>query len=113
MGKSDIRCQAKKCMEVIAKYGDAHHRVMDMSVHKPPAFMPNAIALCEGCGGYTDGTEWKYRCVMCSKDVPPGELVGFFVPHRCKECDTKVVAQEKASGKICSRCRQVYSYCCC
>lgn len=109
--KSDIRCKTEKCIAVIAKYGEHYHGVN--TVTDAPEFAQDAVAKCERCGGYTNGTEWKHVCQMCGKEVKPGELVGFFVPHRCHECDTKIVVNEKAGVKVCGRCGKVHAYCCC
>ena len=108
--KVDIRCKTPRCIGDIAKYGENYHEV---HAEKAPDFMPDAVAKCGRCGGYTNGTDWKHVCKMCGKEMQPGELVGWFVPHRCSECDAKVVAEDKAKGRICGRCHQVISYCCC
>ena len=111
MSKSNIRCATDECVSSIKRWGDHYHSVSPVT--NAPKFMPDAVAMCERCGGYTNGDSWKHVCKMCGNDVAAGKLLGFFVPHRCKECDEKVVAKEKADGKICRRCNRVYSYCCC
>jgi len=109
--KSKIRCTTEKCIEAVEKYGENYHGVH--VVDNPPDFMPDAIAKCERCGGFTNGTEWKHVCKICDVNVEPGKLTGLFVPHRCGDCDKKIVAEEKAKGKICRLCNEVYSRCCC
>jgi hypothetical protein len=109
--KSTIRCNSPRCIDEIKKYGEQYHKVHD--VESPPYFMPEAIAMCERCGGYSDGEHWKYTCKICKKDVKAGELVGFFVPSRCKECDKKVVDSQRNNGEVCKQCHQVFAYCCC
>lgn len=109
--KSEIRCATERCASDIAKYGENYHGVHELG--SPPDFMPEAVAKCERCGGYTNGEDWKHVCQNCGKNVEPGELLGLFVPHRCRECDAQIVAQERAAGRTCGRCRQVMSYCCC
>lgn len=111
MAKIDLPCATERCMNDIAKYGAHYHRVH--SANPAPSHVPDATALCERCGGYHNGTEWKHVCKECGKAVEPGALRGFFVPHRCAECDAKVVAQQKAAGNICGRCNTVTAYCCC
>ena len=111
--KSDIRCPTPRCTGYIEKYGERYHRVVTVGLGGPPKFMPDATDLCEGCGGYTNGSEWKHVCRVCGAEVEPGDLVGFFVPSRCKSCDDEIVAKEKAEGRVCSRCKTVFSYCCC
>lgn len=115
--RSPFRCITPECVDSISKYGENYHGVCPLAAFGevlPPAFFPEAVAKCQRCGGYTDGKgNWKHVCAKCGKEVAPGELRGFFVPHRCTECDAKVVAADKAAGRVCSRCRQVLSYCCC
>lgn len=111
MAKIDLRCATAKCADAIAKYGEHYHGVHGVTT--PPAQVPDATAMCERCGGYHNGTEWRHVCKVCKADVEPGALFGFFVPHRCKACDEAVVAQQKASGNICRRCNTVSAYCCC
>lgn len=111
MAKIDQRCETPECKSSIEKYG-AHYRSVH-SVDKVPAHMPDATAKCERCGGYSNGAEWKHACVKCGAAVAAGGLVGLFVPSRCKACDDVIVAQERASGRVCGRCRDVMSRCCC
>lgn len=107
----DTRCKTARCVADIEKYGERYHGVH--ALRSPSSIMPDAVACCERCGGHTNGSDWKHACKKCGKDVQPGELVGFFVPHRCVECDAKVVADEIARGAVCSSCGSVHSYCCC
>jgi hypothetical protein len=111
MPKIDLRCATTECVSSIAKYGEHYHSVH--AVDKAPAHSPDATARCERCGGHHNGTEWKHVCKMCGITVESGALRGFFVPHRCAECDAKVVAADRARGAICRRCNEVHSYCCC
>jgi rRNA maturation protein Nop10 len=111
--KSEIKCATERCAGYITKYGENYHRVFNLFMEAPPAFLPDATAKCEQCGGYTNGQEWKHVCKKCGKDVEPGALFGFFVPHRCADCDRAVVAEQKAKGQICRQCGQVSAYCCC
>jgi DNA-directed RNA polymerase subunit RPC12/RpoP len=111
MAKIDLRCATPECIDAIAKYGEHYHSVH--SKDSAPQHVPDATAVCERCGGYHNGTEWKHVCKVCNKEVEPGQLRGLFVPHRCAECDAKVVAQQQTSGNVCRSCNTVRSYCCC
>lgn len=109
--KIEQRCTTPKCVERIKKYGEPSHRMY--SVEKGPAFMPNANARCEGCGGYYRGNEVKHTCQTCGDDVPPGKLVGLFVPHNCAACQDALRAKERSAGWVCRTCRNVHSECYC
>lgn len=112
--KSDIRC--KHCASLIEKDGETYHRVYPLTsfgIKEAPDYMPNAIARCEQCGGFTDGENWAYHCVTCKKDVKPGELTGLFVPHNCHDCQQAVLEKQRKSGQVCGRCRQPFANCCC
>lgn len=111
MAKIEMRCETAGCVTAIAKYGEHYHGVH--SVEQAPAHQPSATAMCERCGGYHDGIKWSHVCKLCLVTVNAGELTGFFVPHRCAACDVKLVAAEKAAGRVCRRCNSVLSYCCC
>lgn len=112
--KSSIKCTTPRCVEAIEKYGEHYHGVHDVGSWFPGSErMPDAVAKCERCGGVTNGEKWLHACAMCGKEVEPGKLVGFFVPSRCSECDAKVVAEQRADGRVCGRCGQVIAYCCC
>jgi hypothetical protein len=111
MAKIELPCATARCADAITKYGAHYHGVH--SVGTAPAHVPDATALCERCGGYHNGTEWKHVCKMCGISVEAGKLLGFFVAHRCAECDAKVIAKERAAGQMCRRCNTVMSYCCC
>ena len=112
--KSEIKCTTQRCRDSIAKYGERYHRVYDRGDDRgKPSFMPDAIAQCEGCGGYTNGTTWKHTCQKCGKDVDPGQLTGLFVPHLCHDCERTIAEKEKTSGNVCLMCRQPRSRCCC
>jgi hypothetical protein len=87
MAKIELRCVTAKCADAIAKYGDHYHGVH--SVEKAPAHVQDATALCERCGGYHNGTEWKHVCKICKATVEAGSLLGFFVAHRCKDWTRK------------------------
>jgi hypothetical protein len=108
----NIRCETEKCINAIVKYGEQYHRVHD-AYEYPPLFMPDAIAVCEQCGGHTNGKEWSHVCKGCGKTVNPGELVGLFVPHLCKECLNKAIENDKRAGRICRMCHEPYCLCCC
>lgn len=103
--KSVIRCPTERCASELARYGENYHGVYEKTDH----------LLCERCGGKSvdRGVTWTHDCVNCKANVQPGQLLGFFVPHRCKACDEKVIADDRARGHICRRCNQVFSYCCC
>lgn len=105
MAKSSILCATPRCIGDIEKYGDHYHSVHDRADH----------AQCEWCGGKTEdgGQTWAHDCVKCGVSVAPGDLLGLFVPHRCKECDAKIIAKDRAEGRMCRRCGTVFSYCCC
>ena len=108
--KVSAPCATPRCKESVAKSGGRYHRVFSS---EPPSFMPDAKALCNSCGGYTNGVDWLHVCRECGKLVAPGELKGLFVPHNCPECDARIVTEERAAGKVCRLCHSVYSYCCC
>ena len=111
---SQIRCTTPRCIDSITKYGNQYHRVYDFNTPlNKPKVMPTAIAHCESCGGYTDGTTWKHVCEKCGKDVQSGELCGLFVPHLCRECEQAIADKDKRTGNICLKCRVVRSRCCC
>ena len=112
---SKIRCVTPKCIKVIKEHGEQYHKVYDKSKYvNIPTYIPKeAIAQCQFCGGYTDGTTWWHTCQECKKIVNPGELTGLFVPHVCEECSIILTQKERKSGKVCSMCRQVYRNCCC
>lgn len=110
--KSNIRCETPKCINTIKKHGEQYHRVYDTYVHTPD-FMPDAIARCENCGGYTNGIIWKHVCNTCGKEVEPGKLVGLFVPHLCQECLNEAIERDMQSGNVCTVCHQPRSLCCC
>lgn len=75
--------------------------------------VPGSIARCGHCGAYWTGKVWVYRCLKCKKDVLPNTLKGMWVPHSCKECEDKDIAEQKARGAVCTTCRNVFSYCYC
>ena len=110
----NIRCETSSCADAITKYGEQYHRVYDLSGYRnPPLFMPDAIAMCEQCGGFTNGKEWKHVCNKCGKEVESGKLVGLFVPHLCQECLDTIVENDRRNGNICRMCHQPYTLCCC
>lgn len=104
--KSNIRCETPSCINAIQKYGEIYHRVYSHTTN-------GADACCEQCGAvhYPDG--WKSVCEKCKRDVLPGELVGLFVPHLCKECEKAVADEDVKRGNICGMCREPRSRCCC
>ena len=102
----DIRCISYSCAKRTTK------RVHSLWL-PAPKFMPDAIACCEFCGGYTNGKIWKYVCNKCGSDVASGELVGLFVPHLCRDCLKKIVEEQSRVGDVCGMCRQVRVNCCC
>ncbi|GEM_PF-2022017 len=108
----NIRCETPSCIKSITNYGEQYHGVYDIYA-SPPKFMPDAIAICENCGGYTNGKEWAHYCGHCGKIVEPGKLVGLFVPHLCQECLDAYVAEDKRTGNICTMCHQPRTLCCC
>lgn len=114
--KSDIRCQNQSCKDSIAAWGENHHgvHVVDYDVpHLKNVTTNKIIAMCERCGGHFDGENWFYVCKSCGKQVEPGNLMGLFVPHRCQDCDTKLVEEQKRNGDYCHNCKSVIAYCCC
>lgn len=111
MSKSNLRCPTPACVDAIARYGEHYHGVTDKGDAQPP---DGIVASCERCGGTTtDGINWIHQCAKCGTVVEPGALLGFFVPHRCKTCDEKIVAEQRAAGQLCRRCNTVIAYCCC
>ncbi len=112
--KSEIKCPTPSCAGYVERYGESYQNVYPLSQSAtPPAFLPDAIAQCQSCGGYTNGSEWKHVCRKCSAEVEPGALVGLFVPSRCVPCDEVLVAEEKAKGRTCIGCGKVSSRCYC
>lgn len=111
--RSEIRCATERCKNEVAQYGEHYHSVYLLFIESPPSFMPDAIASCQRCGGYTNGTDWKHVCKRCGKGVEQGTLTGLFVPHRCKECQKAVVAEQTASNQRCLRCGKVVANCYC
>ena len=113
--KTDIACPTPRCVERVKNFGNGHSRVYKLAdASEAPKFMPEAIARCEGCGGYTDEKgNWKHNCARCGKEVAPGKLTGLFVPHHCSECMTEVRNAEIAAGHICRFCGKPYCDCCC
>ena len=113
--KSEISCITPRCKESISKYGEQYHAVYSVFIFggHPPTFMPDAIAHCEHCGGYTNGMDWKHVCEKCGKDIAPGKLTGLFVPHLCQACEQAIADRDKASGNVCLKCHVVRSRCCC
>lgn len=112
--KSAIRCTTPRCVSDIAAYGERYHSVHPVKPGQAPATAAGATAKCDHCGGFhlADGT-WKHVCKSCGTDVQPGELRGYYVPHRCQACDDKLVAAQHARGDVCRRCHTVTAYCCC
>lgn len=115
MKQSKLKCPARRCIHLHAKYPPGSHiavgKVYDLE--KAPKWAPGAIALCECCGSYYDGADWKCICIYCSKVVQPGEKTGLFWPHSCKECSDQRKAEETARGAVCNTCRNTFSWCCC
>lgn len=67
--------------------------------------------ICERHGCVLVGEEWVFECSHCGARVE--KLHGLFVPHLCKPCLDKTVAEQQASGAVCGMCRKVYALCCC
>ena len=111
MTKSNIECITPSCVNAVKKYGEQYHRVCETYLEKDKN--DGFIALCQNCGGLFDGKVWKHECRHCHKELHAGELTGLFVPHSCKTCNEKTVAEQKRAGHVCRRCRQVYAWCCC
>lgn len=104
--KSETRCPTEKCVKAIEEYGEHYHGVYDSKWHDS--------VICERCGGkLNDKGEWYHQCSMCKKMLEPGQLVGLFVPHLCKECLESVRESQRQSGSVCRMCRKVYADCCC
>lgn len=89
-----------------------HDKAKIHEEHKP-SFMSDARYQCVKCGSYTNGKEWKSVCTICNVDVPEGKLVGLFVPHRCGDCNERIIKEEQEKGKVCRMCNKVYSRCYC
>ena len=66
---------------------------------------------CTRCGAFLVDGEWFKECATCGERVD--ELHGLFVRHNCKECQRRVVEEERRLGRVCPNCRMVYSECCC
>jgi hypothetical protein len=78
-----------------------------------PEWLPDALLHCEGCGGYSDGARWHWRCSKCGKEVEEGGLRGLFVPHLCPECHAAEVEHDIKCNNICGICGQPRCCCCC
>lgn len=101
MQRNDLQCPLPRCQE----WGKTYNR--------GTVYEQSGEIRCEGCGAvYRDG-KWLSVCSTCNKDVPQGELVGLFVPHNCKDCQTVLVAKQREAGQVCRMCRQVWAQCCC
>lgn len=112
MATNNVKCESPKCIQAIEKFGERCYSIKTM--YRPaPSFMPDAIAICERCGGYYNGERWMYQCLKCGKEVRPGELVGLFVPHHCKECEQAITDENRRRGNVCRMCRQPRNQCCC
>jgi hypothetical protein len=109
--KHSERCTTPSCVAKIAQSGEDYHSVYPASVTMLE--VPGAVAQCQSCGGYWDGSSWIHRCGICKATVGAGELVGLFVSHRCLDCDRKVIEQERTQEEHCGQCRSVISCCCC
>lgn len=109
-------CTAAYCVAIHEKYRNEpgiYVGKVHAVVGKGPPKALDAIARCECCGGYWDGQKWSHSCLKCGKTVVPGELKGMWVPHSCKECEDKDIADQKARGAVCKTCCRVFSYCYC
>ena len=111
--KVDQRCTTPRCIDDIARCGENYHAVHALNVKSAPAFLPASTALCERCGGYYDGATVAHVCQTCGTAVAPGELVGLFVPHNCRECQEKVRVKQRAEGRVCRQCHNVSAECYC
>ena len=109
--KVEIRCATTRCVNDVAQHGEHYHDVH--SVRTPPVFMVDATAMCERCGGHTNGTDWKHVCKSCGKEVQPGELTGLFVPHLCVTCEKRKADEQIARGAVCRGCSKPFARCCC
>lgn len=111
--RSAVRCATPRCQEYIQRYGERYHVVYPLRWEIAPRLLPQAIARCEQCGGYTDGQTWLHACARCGTVVTPGALVGLFVPHWCQACAALVEAEQRAAGHICRQCHKVNARCYC
>ena len=111
--KSAIRCTTPRCVSDIAAYGEHYHSVTAVAPGFAGEQVPGATEQCSHCGGYHLNGTWKHVCKSCGTEVQPGQLRGFFVPHRCQACDDKLVAAQHARNQVCRRCHTVIAYCCC
>ncbi len=102
--KCEERCPF--CAPHVEQYGEGYHRVYLARMGKY-----EGCPRCGGCGAYLVNGEWIKECHTCGKHVD--RLHGLFVPHNCLECQEKVRAEQRKSGKVCLRCRMVYADCCC
>lgn len=109
--KSTTRCPTPRCIDSIEKWGDNYHAVYEKGAKE--RYGENAVLWCERCGGWFDGTTWHHECAECKIEVSPGELVGLFVPHLCRDCERKTAEREARNGNVCLMCHQPYSRCCC
>lgn len=107
------KCITDRCRQNLEKYGEVYDRVGILKFEEPPEFMPDAIAKCQFCGGYTNGTIWVHVCFACNKEMQPGELVGLFVPHLCPDCERSAAEKQITNREVCGICRQPYIRCCC
>lgn len=107
-----VCCPTPCCRE---RFGDnpADHTFMNYNRYGFLPGRPDLHALCDHCGGHTDGVVSVHDCRDCGKSVAPGELVGLFIPSRCKECQQLAVDKQRASGDICGICQSPRLECCC
>jgi len=104
---TDRECETPSCSIFREKYKCKTVYEVTSEVH------PDAKFACEKCGAYSDGEKWVSSCNNCGKEVEHGKLVGIFVPHVCGACMEKTVEEERAAGRVCRACGQVFSLCCC
>lgn len=107
-----VCCPTPRCIERFG-HDPADHIFMEYNKFGFVPGRPGLHALCVHCGGYTDGEVSVHDCRSCGKSVAPGELVGLFVPSRCKECQKSAVDKQRASGDICRMCQSPRLECCC
>lgn len=111
------RCERPECIEMLANREERKRQNWHTpEVHAfvgPTKHWPNVVARCEGCGAYHDGDRWHHVCSKCGSTVEPGSLTGLFVPHKCQECNQKIIDDEREKGHVCRRCGNVSSWCYC
>lgn len=102
--KAGDQCQTQKCLDHLESYPGSDFCIY----HERGDHL-----LCSGCGGKFINGKIKHTCRECGKEVEPGKLYGLFVPHKCKECQTRREEADIRSNNRCLKCGVIRINCCC